>query len=197
MYPSSRRPRPARSARMHDASHNPAVMPRHVPHAQVRRRVLRRALLEAALRLRARSGHPSARACGSRWRRHMGGARRRARPRPAGRSGRRALRREGRARARRRRDTSGGRGEVRDRGAGEDVVVVRVEDVGVEDARVAVAVAAGEFDGVGGRAGATAADADLRARGVEFGAALGHGKVEGDDLCERKRQRPGTISCTR
>jgi len=76
----------------------------------------------------------------------------------------------------------GGREEVRDGRAGEDVRRAGVEDTGVQDAWVGVAVSAGEGDSLVGSAGLRAPDVDLRAGRVKLGAAQGLGEVERDDL---------------
>jgi hypothetical protein len=66
--------------------------------------------------------------------------------------------------------------------AGEGVIGAGGVNVRVEDARVVVVVPAREEDGLVGRAGLRATDADLRAGRVELGAAEGHGEVQRDDL---------------
>lgn len=58
--------------------------------------------------------------------------------------------------------------------------------VRVVDARIVVIVRAWEGDGLVGGTSLRAANADLRAGGIELGAAKGHGKVERDDLVADK-----------
>jgi hypothetical protein len=69
-------------------------------------------------------------------------------------------------------------------GSGEDVRRLGVKDRGVKDARVGVGIRAGERHEIarGGKARFVASDAELRATGVELGAAHRRGKMERDDL---------------
>ena len=69
-------------------------------------------------------------------------------------------------------------------GAGRYVRRARVVHVRVEDAWVVIIVCNGNGDGLIGRAGLRAAEADLRAGWVELGTAYCHGKVEGNNLLQ-------------
>ncbi len=75
-----------------------------------------------------------------------------------------------------------GRREVGHRRAREDVKRAGGVHARVVDARIVVIVRAWEGDGLVGGAGLRAADADLRAGGIELRATKGHGEVERDDL---------------